>query len=43
MNETYKTKAEKREHKKRKRIPMHGRTIGQVYKNAIEKRTKKGK
>ena len=36
--EVKKTKSEKREKNKRKKMPMHGRNTAQVYNNAITKR-----
>ncbi len=42
-NETHKTRQEKREErlsKKKGKMPQHGKTLGKVYKDAVEKRTK---
>ena len=42
-NEKPKTRQEKREErlrKKREKMPQHGKTLGKVYKDAVEKRTK---
>jgi hypothetical protein len=40
MNEE--TKAERRERKNRKRMPIHGHSIAEAYRNAIEKRMNNG-
>jgi len=42
-NERPKTRQEKREErlrKKKEKIPQHGKTLGKIYKDAVEKRAK---
>ena len=41
--ETRQERREKKLKKKRQRIVKHGKTLGQVYKDAVEKRLKKEK
>ncbi len=40
--ETRQERREKKLRKKRAQIPQHGKTLAKIYKNAVEKRTKRG-
>lgn len=35
------TRAEKREKRKRRPVPKHGKELGEIYKNSIEKRVRR--
>lgn len=41
MNEETPTKAERREHRRRRRIPKHGKSLGRIYKDSVAKRVRK--
>jgi hypothetical protein len=38
--ETRQEKREKKRRKKRERMPQHGKGLGKIYRDAVEKRTK---
>lgn len=40
--ETRQERREKKLRRKQERIPKHGKNLGKIYKDAVEKRTKKG-
>jgi len=41
--ETRQERREKKRRKKQEQIPQHGKSLGKIYKNAVEKRKKDGK